>query len=420
MRAMTITSNGTSNVPVREIEYPTISEREEEAGGKVNAWVAINSLLNGKPNPYMVSAALGRFGALYDAMVAAFDQDGLEGARQVFLLYANEDPEVAALRPTDPALAQRRSWSVSDLYETEFPEQKFTIPGILPAGLAALGARPKIGKSWMALQLSVAVGTGGTFFNEQAERGKVLYLAFEDSPRRMRNRLQKQGAPVGADVTFGFAWRPLIGGGTADLIAAIERDHYSLIVIDTLARALGFVDPNKQAEMNLHLGALQRIAVDQDITILLIDHHRKGNGGDGDVIDDLIGATSKSGVLDVAIGLYRSRGERSATFKLTGRDIEERELAIQFDRESGRWECLGDQEAVRNSAEDDAIVEAVGLLGAPTLREITDYTHMDRSKVYRRLQNLIFAKQIRQVDGSPTRYIVGGTDAETGDHDEEE
>ena len=392
---------------MQTIDSPELTNEERsEISGNVLARTAINLLLDGRnPNKYIVPHALGEFADCYEEMLEAYDQDGAEGARAIFYEYAERDVNIAALRGADPAL-QKRVWTVQDLYETEFPEVRFVVPGILPAGLVALGARPKIGKSWMGLQLSVAVGTAGEFFGHQIEHGKVLYLAFEDSPRRMRSRLQKQESPASADITFGFSWRPLTGEGTADLVTAIDRDKYTLVVIDTLARSLGFVDPNKQAEMNLHLGVLQRIAIDRNMTILLIDHHRKGNGGEGDVIDDLIGATSKSGVVDAALGLYRNRGERNAKLKITGRDIEENEFAVQFSRDTGRWECLGDSETVAGTEQEDAILEAVAQLGAPSHKEISDATGQDRSNTYRRIQELVTRGELRRVDGRPARFII--------------
>lgn len=392
---------------MRKIDSPVLTtEERDEISGNVLARTAINLILDGKnPNRYIVPVTLGYFAELYEEMLAAYEVDGVEGARVTFQRYAEEDEEIAALRSADPAL-QRRIWTVHDLYTTDFPEPRFVVPGILPSGLVALGARPKIGKSWMGLQLSVAVGTGGEFFSYQLDRGKVLYLAFEDSPRRMRTRLQKQGSPASADITFGFSWRPLTSEGTADLVAAIDRDQYTLVVVDTLARSLGFVDPNKQAEMNLHLGVLQRIAIDRNMTILLIDHHRKGNGGDGDVIDDLIGATSKSGVVDAALGLYRNRGERNAKLKITGRDIEESELAVQFDRDTGKWICLGDSETIVNSEQEEAILQTIGEMGAPSHKEIMDATGQDRGNSYRRIQELIHRGTLKKITGNPIRYML--------------
>lgn len=368
---------------------------------------AIGDILDGKqPNKYLVSRSmLGKYENCYDDMKRACEEGGIEAARLVFVRYADQDVEIAALRVNDPAVG-KKSWTVGELYKTEFPEPKFVVPGILPSGLAALGARPKIGKSWMGLQISVAVGTGGRVFEQPVEQGNVLYLALEDSPRRMKNRLQKQAAPSEAKLRFEFAWKPLIGEGMMDLVATIDAQQYTLVVVDTLARALGYVDPNKQAEMNMHLGALQRVAVDRNMTILLIDHHRKSHGGDSDVIDDLIGATSKAGVLDVAMGLYRSRGEKNATLKLTGRDIDERELVLNFDRETGCWQCLGDAASVIDSEHEEEILVAITKLGAPTHREVADMTGQDRSNCFRRIQDLIVKGKIKQVEGRPARYIL--------------
>jgi hypothetical protein len=375
------------------------------------AEMAFSLLLVGDdPEPKYPVGSLGPFDDCYRAMLAAYDKaaDGNETAavRAVLDQYIARDPLFADMVVGEQSDLHKRSWSVSELYATEFPEPRYLVPGLLPAGLAALGARPKIGKSWMALQMSVAIGIGAPIFDLPTLRGRVLYLALEDSPRRMKSRLQRQRATEHTNVRFEFTWPPLWDGGIDELLRAIDRHRYALVVIDTLARAVGYLDPNKAAEMNVHLGTLQRMAVERNMTILLIDHHRKGNGGDGDVIDDLIGATAKSGVLDVAMGLYRNRGEKNATLKLTGRDIEERELAMRFDHETGCWECLGDAEEIVSSEHEKAILEAVSKLGAPTHREITDVTGQDRSHAFRRIQELIHKGRLRQIDGRPARFMV--------------
>lgn len=386
-------------------------ERDEEVRLLDQADMAFAMLLRGDdPVTEFPLGSLGKYNACYAAMLAAYDgveelEPAIAAARAVLRRYIDSDPDFADLQSGEWGNHKRR-WSVAELYAADFPEPRYLVPDLLPAGLAALGARPKIGKSWMALQLSVAVGAGQPFFAQPTQKGRVLYLALEDSPRRMKTRLQKQGACEHANVQFAFTWQPLLEGGMDQLLRAIDYHRYSLVIIDTLARALGYVDPNKSAEMNLHLGVLQRAAVERNMTILLIDHHRKGNGGDGDVIDDLIGATSKAGVLDVALGLYRARGEKNATLKITGRDIEERELAVRFDHETGCWECLGDAEEIVTSEHEQAIMEAIRSLGAPSHKEIADVTGQDRSNCFRRIQDLIVRGKVRQLDGRPARFVL--------------
>jgi RecA-family ATPase len=69
------------------------------------------------------------------------------------------------------------------------------VPGLLPVGLVMLAGRPKQGKSWLALQMAVAVGTGGKLLGQDVPEGKTLYLALEDSARRIKSRLESQQAP---------------------------------------------------------------------------------------------------------------------------------------------------------------------------------------------------------------------------------
>ena len=59
--------------------------------------------------------------------------------------------------------------------------------GMVPEGVALLAGKPKLGKSWLALGLCVAVASGGVAFgNVRVEKGSALYLALEDNERRLQ------------------------------------------------------------------------------------------------------------------------------------------------------------------------------------------------------------------------------------------
>jgi hypothetical protein len=224
-------------------------ERDVEAHLLDQADGAFGMLLRGEdPEPTYPVESLGQYSDCYREMLAAYDAAFAEtddpvraavAARTVLLRHAMQNPDnFAELRTADWSPRPKRGWSVAELYAAEFPEPRYLVPGLLPAGLAALAARPKIGKSWMALQIAVAVGMGGEVFGEQAQKGRVLYLALEDSTRRMKGRLQKQGAPHAANVCFEFSWPPLLQSGMDQLLRAIDYHRYGLVIIDTLARAM--------------------------------------------------------------------------------------------------------------------------------------------------------------------------------------
>ncbi len=66
---------------------------------------------------------------------------------------------------------------------------KFCIDTLLPQGLCILGGAPKIGKSWLVLDICVRVAKGEPVWGFQTTKGSVLYLCLEDSLSRISGRL---------------------------------------------------------------------------------------------------------------------------------------------------------------------------------------------------------------------------------------
>jgi hypothetical protein len=157
---------------------------------------------------------------------------------------------------------------VAELYAADFPPPRFVVPDLLPAGLTILAGRPKLGKSWLALQVAAAVGASGSVLDQRADAGSVLYLALEDTPGRLKERALKQGIPAAAAITFHTEWAALSQQGLVDLLLAASAGH-RLIVIDTLSRSIGRADPMDAVDMTLLLGSLHRLAARHDLALLL-------------------------------------------------------------------------------------------------------------------------------------------------------
>jgi RecA-family ATPase len=292
----------------------------------------------------------------------------------------------------------KSSFSMEELFDMETTDPKFTVPGVIPVGLGIATGRPKCGKSVLALQIAHGVGTGGNVLGIKVSQGKVLYLALEDSPRRLKERAAKQGIPRKAQITFVTEWQPLDKGGLIDLQNEIYRCQYNLVVIDTLSRLLGRADQMDLGEMTSILGSLQRVALDREMTILAIDHQRKNNGFVGNPIDDLLGSTAKSAVADFVLALYRERGKRETVLKVIGRDIEEREFILERDPDTCTWQNLGNADDVRENTRKSDVVRAIKELGqegeVATTAKIAKHLDLDRGQVSRLLADLWVAGKV--------------------------
>lgn len=393
---------------------------------------AVNAILDGKPLAGIDARGFGAHADIYQAIQRASSVD-LDTAKNTFLGFMTDDPTFAAIMNAKFVsrfniddcvhVAPKISWTVSELLSAEFPEPKWAVPELLPAGLVVLAGRPKLGKSWLSLQIAVAVGTGGVVLGRKVEPGRVLYLALEDNPRRLQNRLTKQRAGAGADIEFRFDWPAMIGRGGVNagvdaLQTAIDNGGYKLVIIDTISRALGHADQLDQADMNVAFGSLQRLAIEKDICLLLVDHHRKSAAGVGDVIDDVMGATSKVGVADAAVGIYRQRGKPEATLKVSGRDVDDHEIIITFDRELFCWQLVGNADDIKeDSAQSDILTAITELGGTATITRLAKWLGKQAPNVAREIGELVArgklvkcAKQGKEVPYSLPQSIYSSDD----------
>lgn len=292
--------------------------------------------------------------------------------------------------------------SLHDLMTHEWPEPPWIVPGILPVGLAVLAGRPKVGKSWIALQLAQAVATGGRFLGEPVKRGPVLYLALEDVPRRLKRRAAMQGWTdfdslcdfMGAD-NFRKIGVLNKGGGTR-IAKAIRKRGYRLVVVDTLSRAISG-DQDSVVEMTAALGPLQGMAQKHNCCVLILDHHNKmalrdmTDGTPFDVIANVLGSISKAGVADWIGGMYRSQGKEGTLLAFTGRDVEERQFTLKQDNITKCWQILSEEGKPKVTEGREQIIEILRTLGRTTCTDIANGLGRNRGNVYKQLCDLVSA-----------------------------
>src|SRR5262249_3528333 len=145
----------------------------------------------------------------------------------------------------------RTSWTAAELVAAEFPEPRWAVPGIIPEGASLLAGGPKLGKSWLMLNLAIAVASGGRALGRiRVDKGDVLYLPLEDTARRLRDRLiailGNEPPPDGLTLELEC---PRLPDGGADHIEAWIAEHPAarLIIIDVLVRVRGKVSERANA-----------------------------------------------------------------------------------------------------------------------------------------------------------------------------
>ena len=243
------------------------------------------------------------------------------------------------------------------LLTTPLPPTRFIIGGILPQGLHILAGAPKIGKSWLALMICLRVASGEALWDFQVSRGTVLYLCLEDSFTRIQNRLFDIADDAPENLHFAIM-SEVIGEGLENQIEDFLKKHPDtvLIVIDTLQRIRKVTaDINQYAGDYRDIGILKALADKYRIAILLVHHLRKMN--DDDPMNMISGTTGISGATDSNFVLKKDkRGGNSATLYCVGRDIEYRELRLEFDNNTHLWSLVSDSITNEPQPSDEIIL----------------------------------------------------------------
>jgi hypothetical protein len=295
-------------------------------------------------------------------------------------------PSPAGASTTPTPGPQAPPWKkLKELLARHFAPIKWAVPGILVEGCNILAAKPKAGKSLLALDVGLAVAAGGLALGKkQVEAGDVLYLSLEDGERRLKGRTLALllGANCPDRFDYQDVWPKLDQGGLA-LIESWLQTHPDrrLVIIDTLVR----VRPAAKRGQSLYdfdydsVKDLKDLANRYSVTLLVIHHTRKADAGD--FIDELNASTGLAAVVDSILILKRARGQADAELHITGKDANEDALPLRFIYPS--WELLdGTAEEYQLSRERDAIITVLEQAGEPlTPAQVADLLGKHRNAV---------------------------------------
>lgn len=170
---------------------------------------------------------------------------------------------------------------------------QWLLKGILPrTGVGIIYGAPKSGKSFVAFDLAARLACRLPWFDVRGPKDPVgTLLLLGEGGGTVATRLQAFKAATGATVGP-LAWLTVSNLATAPALASVRQDieraregmrsrgvRLALIIVDTLASALGLEDENSAPEVTRALKALEGLASEFDLAILGI-HHAGKNGQD--------------------------------------------------------------------------------------------------------------------------------------------
>lgn len=297
-----------------------------------------------------------------------------------------------------------RIWRGDELATATFDAVRWAIPGILPSGLTILAGRPKLGKSWLMLGWAVDVARGAPVLRRiDVEQGETLYLALEDSPRRMQERQAMVLGDARAPRAFHLAteWPRMNEGGLEDIEQWIDSTpNARLVLIDTFKK----FRPKENKILRLYdldydaVAPMAELATRRNIAIVLVFHTNKQDPNDP--VDLVSGTLGLSGAADGVLVLKRERGQADASLFITGRDVEEQDLALKLERDDTYgWALLGPADQFRRSKERAEILRALEAVPGMKPSEIAAAVGKTSGAVRYLLFRMVSDGEVRSRDG---------------------
>ncbi len=250
----------------------------------------------------------------------------------------------------EAAVQEVQIYTLADVMLMSLPAPRWAVPGILSEGLSILAGKPKLGKSFLALNLGITLAAGGTALGSiPVEAGDVLYLSLEDRLRRVQDRAGKILAGLGAlanqRLHIAVECPRMVDGGLAVIDRwAARAAAPRLVIVDVWAKFRPLAKTNISVyDQDYEAAAALKAIGDRTGLSILILHHCKKAAAE-DVVDEISGSLGLAGAADGVTILTRARSDNEATLFISGRDVEEKELALVFDPKKCIWTSQGSAE----------------------------------------------------------------------------
>lgn len=268
--------------------------------------------------------------------------------------------------------------SAKELQHKVFNPQRQIVQGLILEGLTLLAGKPKTKKSWLALNIAIAVARGSIALgNRKTTRGEVLYLDLESNQRRMQRRLETiLGERAWPESLHIIEQARSIDTGLIDQLEEWMIDHPDTIFI--IADVFQEIKPTAKKGAQIYdedraaVKPLRDFANRRNVAVLLVHHTRKA--GADDIFDEISGSTGLTGGVDNSIILCRDKDRKDGgLLHVRGRDLETDDtLQLTWNNTICCWVIDGIAPDARITPERKAVITLIQQSGPLHPAEIAD------------------------------------------------
>lgn len=196
----------------------------------------------------------------------------------------------------------RLDWE--QLWADETDEQWILEPLLAIGRAIVVYSAPKVGKSLLMLEMAAGIATGRRVLGETPTQQRVLYVDFENDPRGdIRTRLQSMGYTWTDLENLVMLSYPVLSAldteqGGEQLLAAAAHYQCTVIIIDTLSRAVGGEENSNDTYLQFYRHTVLKCK-QAGISMIRLDHSGK------DVERGMRGASAKESDVDAVWRLTR-------------------------------------------------------------------------------------------------------------------
>jgi hypothetical protein len=276
--------------------------------------------------------------------------------------------------------AWEKMFDMAELEARDIKPLEWLIDGILPVGLVMIASPPKLGKSWLMLQMCMAIVKGTDFWGYKTHKNECIYLALEDNDGRFRYRKRKlYGTENNPKGFSGFTESKKMKKVSTGFIEQLEellfiKPRTKLVVIDTFQTVRGVPKRSDQAYSidSEDLKVFRDFVNDHGVGILLVHHTRK-MVDENDPFNNATGSIGITGVVDSTMILgKKKRTDPTCSLRITGRDTQEQELEVAMDRDTNVWSKIESTEESKVRAEREVYEKDTLVI---TIKELMKRNH---------------------------------------------